>query len=349
VNDILKTMDVVIPSHNIKTLSSSLSALAKVDKFVYIEFDPLEGLRLRSISCSKSSFCQFTFDVGFFERCSSPPSSKLKRSGKRSRGNLTDDDDVEEKYLCRVLIRTIAAVLRGGRKGVQSLRIRSLGHESAYGDENDDDSETSNNRRMQLAFEFKIQSSGIMKVIHKIGVIDADAVVAVATRENCSEIVALPRVLLKMVEPVKSNEIAFIISDANKKVSVTSFHYADNSSNLVLSSSFSSALKTETTMESDEFDEFNYSDYNKEDDVPAGVDKEVTLVFSCKEAKAMLQFCAQSSVDDELRVIVSFHWGGKPICFEAEGDAYKGEMILATVAHNLLSGVDLISGGGKKN
>lgn len=345
-------MDVVIPSHNIRILSSSLSALAKVDKFVYIEFDPLEGLRLRSISCSKSSFCQFTFDVGFFERCSSPPSSKLKRSnGKRRRDNLTDDedDDVEEKYLCRVLIRTIAAVLRGGRKGVQSLRIRSLGHESVYDDEKDDNSETSNGKRMQLAFEFKIQSSGIMKVIHKIGVTDADAVVAVATRENCSEIVALPRVLLKMVDPVKSNEIAFIISDMNKKVSVTSFHYADNSSNLVLNSSFSSALKTETTMDSDEFDEFNYSDFNNESDAPDGVDKEVALVFSCKEAKAMLQFCAQSSVDDELRVIVSFHWGGKPICFEAEGDAYKGEMILATVAHSLLSGVNLISSGGKKN
>lgn len=341
-------MDVVIPSHNIKTLSSSLSALSKVDKFVYIEFDPLEGLKLRSISCSKSSFCQFTFDVGFFERCSSPPSSRLKRSGKRRRGNqsLTDDSEVEEKYLCRVLIRAMAAILRS-RKGVQSLRIRSMGHGSGNGD--DDLSDASNGRKMQLAFEFKIQSNGIMTVIHKICVSDADAVVAIAARKNCSEIVSQPRVLLKMLEPVKSNEAAFIISDVKKKVSVTSFHYSDASSNLVLSSSFSSALKTETTMDSNEFDEFHYSDYNSEKDSPQGAHDEVTLVFSCKEAKAMLQFCNQASLDDELKVIVSFHWGGKPISFEAEGDSFKCELILATVAHNLLTGADLVSKGGNSN
>ena len=54
--------------------------------------------------------------------------------------------------------------------------------------------------------------------------------------------------------------------------------------------------------------------------------------------KALLQFCSQSNIDEELRAILSFHWGGRPITFETEGDAFHSKLILATVDHTLLNG-----------
>lgn len=420
-------MDVIIPAHNLKILSSSLTTLAKIGKQLYIEFDPLTGLTLRTLNDGKSSFGEFTFDVGFFERCTSPPGSKLKKrvkanrskreasgtsgteGGNRNRkGNKrqrskskstatqeTEPEDEEdfgdEKYLCRVPIRTVAAILHS-RKGLQSLRIRSIGSRSSL-DENDNgvysssdeagDGEVESSPRMQLSFEFRIQSHGIMRITHKISVSNAESVIASASRTNCSEIIASPRLLLKMMDPVQSPEIALVVNDEQGRVTATSFHYADASlgtdtngnGNLVLSASVDKVLKTETSVDCEEFDEFIYSDGKGgltnanalsngdddsvdedafvQDDLPEDIETGVSLVFSSKEAKAMLQFCthqAGGNADElgEMRVIVNFHWGGRPIVFETEGDAFKGQVILSTVSHHLLKGVDLTSRGQKK-
>ena len=381
-------MDVTIPAHNLRTLSSALSTLSKIGKYLYIEFDPLAGVTFRTLNDGKSSFAQFQFDVGFFERCVSPPETNLKRrvrskengrdtgtstsGGRRKRGRSqtqtqTQDNDIdEEKYLCRVLIRTISSIM-GARKGLQSLRIRSLGSTSATSqnesDENESDGDNSSagtdtdasekiELRMQLSFEFRIQSEdGIMRITHKVGVSETESVVAEASRSGCSEIVAAPRVLLKMIDPVKSSEIALIVNDEEKKVTATSFHYADANitKNLVLSASAAAVLKTETSIGCDEFDEFVFSDDFDDEDAPEGAEKEVALVFSTKEARAMIQFCAQENSDDELRTIVSFHYGGRPIVIETEGDSYKGEVMLSTIAHRLLNGVDLTSRQQKSN
>ena len=405
-------MDVIIPAHSLKTVSSALTTLSKVGKYLYIEFDPLAGLTFRTLNDGKSSFAQFHFDVGFFERCSSPPGSNLRQRvratrgdgdnnddngdgtstsgtrnanargtngiGRRKRGRgrtqtqtQTQGDDIDdEKYLCRVLIRTVSSILRS-RKGLQSLRIRSLGsnihtNDNANANDNDDNNSDNDNEsnsdndnddnsnkhdfRMQLSFEFRIQSEGIMRITHKVGVSETESVVAEASRSGCSEIVAEPRVLLKMIDPVKSSEVALIVNDLEKRVTATSFHYADAAvtKNLVLSASAASVLKTETSIDCDEFDDFIFSDGVGED-APDGVEDEVALVFSTKEAKAMIQFCAQANLDGELRTIVSFHWGGRPIVIETEGENYKAELMLSTVAHGLLNGVDLTSRGQKKN
>lgn len=438
-------MDVIIPAHNIKILSSSLTALSKIGKQLYIEFDPLTGLTLRTLNDGKSSFAEFLFDVGFFERCTSPPGSNLLKkrvrediNRTRNRNNATnrirsrrrrriprqrseddgddsdattddeniqgmangrngtrrkrtasnslnrsntesnddsDDDDDDEKYLCRVPIRSVLAILHS-RKGLQSLRIRSIGIDRDLNYDEIEDEEQ--DARMQLSFEFRIQSNGSMKITHKIAVASAESVIASADRTNCSEIIASPKLLLKMVEPVTSPEIALVISDERRTVTATSFHYADVSldnfgqgdqtqsgvagSNLVLSASVSKVLKTETTVDCDEFEEYNYEDgqgieldeEGGEPDLPTGIDREVSLVFSSKEAKALLQFCTQQAVagniDDlgELTVVVNFHWGGKPVVFETEGEAFKGTVILSTVSHKLLNGVDLTSRAQKK-
>ena len=66
-------MDVVIPGHSIRTFSSSVATLSKIGNYLYIEFDPLLGLTLRTLNDAKSAFAEFHFEVGFFERCTSPP------------------------------------------------------------------------------------------------------------------------------------------------------------------------------------------------------------------------------------------------------------------------------------
>jgi hypothetical protein len=117
---------------------------------------------------------------------------------------------------------------------------------------------------------------------------------------------------------------------------------------MVLNASVASVLKTETSIDCDEFDEFNFMTEGSDgqsgtNTMPEDIENQVTLVFSIKEAKAMLQFCTQSNIDQDLRVILSFHWGGKPIVIETEGDSFHAKVILATVDHELLQGVNFSS------
>ena len=444
------TMDVIIPAHNLKILSSSISTLSKIGKILYIEFDPLDGLTIRALNDAKSSFVYFHFEVGFFERCSSSSNDfalngasnsngnangsrrtrgRQRRSGngrrsnrsnaagevgttspqrysrrrdrfrrrsrsrrKRSRshdnesdndsnGNNDENDSVveegDEKYLCKVPIKTIASILRP-RKGVTSLRIHSsqspptvTNRSQEDEDDNYDDEEIGSH--MQLSFEYNIQSDGIMRILHKVGVSNAEGIVALAPKHHCSEIVTLPKLLLTMFDQVKSTtEVALTVNDVTKKVVASSFHYGhqdgddnEGNTNIMLNATNAAILKTETSIDCHEFEDFHFMDSNdaqqcmEEEEEgerdgeatsssfpppPEGVAEQVTLVFSIKEAKAMLQFCAASQasyVDDEdARVIVSFYWGGRPIIFETEGEAFRGELILATVDHSLLNGMN---------
>ena len=77
-----------------------------------------------------------------------------------------------------------------------------------------------------------------------------------------------------MIDPVKSSQIALTVNDEEKKVTATSFHYADAiiMKNLVLSASVTApVLKTETSIGCDQFDEFVFSD---KEDAPEGAEKE---------------------------------------------------------------------------
>ena len=491
-------MDVIIPSHNLKILSSSITTLAKIGKVLYIEFDPLDGLTIRALNDAKSSFVYFHFEVGFFERCStssdvlsrrkrkikrkkknrnnvstsdtgrrllsrgrrsvggrnsrrrtlsrgraggSSTSSSRKRSRSRTRssrrrndedgheyddedhsyennGNAQnggggeednetnengagdDDESADEKYLCKVPIRTIAAILRP-RKGVTSLRIRSTfssptnrtctAHNNNHDDDDttdsmsfDEDDDEEMGSQMQLSFEYQIQSDGIMRVLHKVGVSNADGIIAIAPKTHCSEIITVPKVLLTMLDQVKStSEVLLTVNNNRKKVLASTFDYGDtvrnsgeNGNNALLTVTAPSILKTETSIDCNEFEDFHFMDEGAIENVledeknernrnaessgstsssaggtgsslppapPEHVGEEVKLVFSIKEARAMLQFCASSQTsyldDEDARVIVSFYWGGRPVIIETEGDAFHGELILATVDHSLLTGI----------
>jgi len=439
-------MDCIIPGHSVRTFSASVACLAKIGKELYVDFDPLDGLSLRTLNDAKSAYGHFRFTPSFFERCSAPPTgagigtgSRARASGGGGRGrsrsrsrsrsrprpragsdssdnnnhnnsgdggghanDYDEEDDDDGRFLCRVSLRTIHSVLRS-RKGVSTLRIRSVGVApllTSTTTQSQSQSQTGNNTqedrtaaaaaatRMQLSFEFvteNVKTGGTMKIVHRINVSDADGVAAVASRSGCSELVAPPTVLRRLLDPLKrTTEVALTVDDVGRTVTATSFHHGDAvvaatsggaaaaaaAENAVLNAAAASVLKTETSIPLDEFVEYSWRDDRKvtaatgtrrgeeggddddeeqdEDDddgtggggnpPPSKVNEEVTLVFGIKEAKAMLQFCAQASHDIEMDAIVSFHWGGRPIIIDAEEEsgAYRAELILATLDHKLL-------------
>ena len=191
------TMDCIIPSHSIRTFGASISALSKIGKDLYVEFDPVDGLILRTLNDAKSAFCEFAFDASYFDRCSSAPTKE-----KQKRSALT-----QERYTCRIPLKAMGAVVRP-RKGLVSLRIRNqVSADHLY-----------------LAFEFQLQQNGSqLSVIHRIAVSDSESVTAVAPKEGCSQIVALPRLLIRMLEPLRTYEVALIINEQHK-VSPFYFH-----------------------------------------------------------------------------------------------------------------------------
>eukprot|EP00545_Synedropsis_sp_CCMP1620_P011680 CAMPEP_0119009090 /NCGR_PEP_ID=MMETSP1176-20130426/4139_1 /TAXON_ID=265551 /ORGANISM="Synedropsis recta cf, Strain CCMP1620" /LENGTH=365 /DNA_ID=CAMNT_0006961539 /DNA_START=111 /DNA_END=1211 /DNA_ORIENTATION=+ len=339
-------------------------------KDLYVEFDPLEGLVLRTLNDAKSAFCSFTYQPSFFERCSAPPllqqqrrqrknknnkntNNKRKSSSSRTRSTVSstaddedDEDDEDEVYKCRIPLKAMAAVTKS-RKGVSSLRIRN---------------ETSTNPQHQmflLTFEFHMEHKGNrLRVVHRLGVEDADGVRAVADDENASEIVALPKFLLRMMEPLKkSEEVAFIVNDKAKLVTMASFHhhqYVGEASaattdgagnNAVLQSKSATLLKTETSVGADEFDEFHFVEDRKvknatssaknDSALPSNVNEEVTLVCSLREPKALLQFF-DTGTDDDVRVSLHFHWGGKPLILQTKTPTFCGELVMATLDYKLL-------------
>jgi len=128
-------MDVVIPSHSVKLFNSSIVSLSKIGKDLYLEFDSISGLSLRTMNDAKSAYCHVHYEPTFFERCTVPAVAPTSTSrGKKRNVTATqqedsDDDDDNENdgdkpplYSCRIPLRALQPVVRP-RKKVQSLRI----------------------------------------------------------------------------------------------------------------------------------------------------------------------------------------------------------------------------------
>mmetsp|Transcript_14161 Transcript_14161/g.20919 ORF Transcript_14161/g.20919 Transcript_14161/m.20919 type:complete len:320 (+) Transcript_14161:121-1080(+) len=309
-------MDCTVPSHNVKTFCSAIVSMSKIGKDLYLEFDPLDqGLILRTINDAKSAFSAFTFQPTFFERCVRPPTRKRTQ----------DSDDT---YKCRVPLRALQAITKA-RKGVVSMRVRN----------------ESSAEQLYLSFEFRIQNRNgdVSHVQHKIGVVDAEGVQAVTDEEDASELVVVPHRLLQMMEPLKkTNEIALVVNEEAKIVTMSSFHHssaAPEETNAVLKTKSATLLKSETSIGADDFEEFQYISnrhVDSNENIPNNVNFEATMVFTLREPKAMLQFC--HSADEDLRASIYFHWGGKPIIFETKTATLSGKLVMATLDFKLLRG-----------
>ena len=311
-------MDCVIPAHNVKIFMNAVSSLCKVGKELLLEFNPKSGLTLRTLNDAKSAFSSYKFTPSFFERCSSGASGNengnfvINGNRRRRRRKMSDDDDDDEeeedddddKYLCRVLLKTVASVLKP-RRGVDTLRLRSVEDRSGVSrNDNDDNQESS---IMRLVFEFRCEPGGL-RISHRIGVAELEnSISAVAPREQCSEIVTAPKVLMNLLGPLKRTvEVALtaIYNDKRKIVKLASFHHTDAASSSVDIALLGSnaMLKTETSMACEDFDEFLWkgnrivprqgdvsdddeSDDQESPDIPRSVNEEVILVFGIREVR----------------------------------------------------------------
>ena len=228
---------------------------------------------------------------------------------------------------------------------------------------------------------------GRYSIVHRVGVTDANGIslsTSIARQRTRSEIVSHPRLFLRLLDPLRRTaEVALTIDDTLKVVTATSFHPNElgGSSNTILQANAArnAVLKTETSTGAEEFDEYDFRsnrgkkmkkkakqvspdeggsdnddddgcDNEGDDAPPLDVNQKVILVFSIKEAKAMMQYCAQTynsssyHDDDDDGVVLSFHWGGRPIVIETAGDYFTAELVLATLHHGMIA--SNIAGGG---
>ncbi|KAL7486687.1 hypothetical protein ACHAW6_012272 [Cyclotella cf. meneghiniana] len=231
-----------------------------------------------------------------------------------------------------------------------------------------DDNPSSHSDKMMLTFDYHIerlpnktpQSSSApitstFQAIHKVAVTDAQGITLSTSthRKTRSEIIAPPKLWMRLLDPLKqTQEVALTIDDKLKVVTATSFHPSHTGQNAVLAASRNAVLKTETSTGVEEFDEYDFRsnrfknrndlDFEEEGErPPEDVNQRVILVFSIKEAKAMLQFCSQTNSthhnDGEALSILSFHWGGRPIVIETDGDFFSAELVLATLHHGMIA------------
>jgi hypothetical protein len=338
-------MDCIIPGHSVRPFCAAIACLSRVGKDLLWEFDPVDGLTIRALSDSKAVFSSFHYEPTFFHRCSNPPlARKRKRKKQRDNGRNNDDDDDEGdedaalgRWCVRVAIKSLAGIVRP-RKDVLSLQLLTVGD--------------------LLAFEFQLQrpEGVVTRVTHKVGVAAAQSIAAVASMDKASELVVQPSVVLTMLEPLRrSAEMALLINDTHKLISSVSFTHADlgesnGESNALAAAKAASSLRTETSIGFDELVDLHYVSLIDEDEQeeaippPRDLKEQVVLVFTIKEFKAMLQFCAQSHVDQELPITLQFFWGGKPMVATTKAQGFSAELVMATLDHKLLGSMKASAG-----
>jgi len=383
----------------VRPFCAAITCLSRVGKEIYIDFDPMDGLTLRSLNDAKSVFASFQYQPSFFDRCSavdsgiSPNGNGRKRKSSQHRNNdgagvddSGDDDDEndapaasltqENRYSVRLACKALLPVVKT-RRQVLSLRIVSSSPELSATN--------------SLDFEFQYSNhlnndDAIVNVIHRIGVSDAQGVAAVIDKEDASELVVAPSVLLRMLEPLKRTaELALIVNDTHKLVTTVTFHQEDvqatgaasasnsntsagginGNSAAVTATQRNTSIKTETSINYDDLIEYEYNGHPEIDNAnsndgtassgnnsgtsppPDDLSEQVILVFNMKEFRSVLQFCSQAYTDQELDVSINFFWGGKPLVVEAsDSSVFKCQLVMATLDHTLLRAMDTTSGGG---
>lgn len=364
-------MEVVIPSHSIRLFGAAISSLSRIGSSdVYWEFDPITGLELRTLNDAKSAYAWVHFEPSFFERCTTNIATHAgsttatmplaaatdgTSNKKRRRGSSDSDDEDDndsgsnsnqgsaERFTCRVVFKALSPVVRP-RKNLHSLRICST--QSSCG-------------ILCLDFEFttRHRNDALLTAVHRVRIAQAAGVSVAVSTDGASEIVVVPSVLARLLDPLqRTMEAALIVRNnggSNSSVSASSFHHTDTTAalsnatnNAILQASSASLLKSETACGCDEFLDFDFvsnretlgnSDADVNDEavnMPEEVNQEVILVFSLREAKAMLQFCCMQL---ELVVNVMFHWGGRPLVMKASTEAYSIQLVLATLDYKLLT------------
>ena len=319
-------MDCVIPGPSVRPFCAALGCLSRVGKELYVEFDPIDGLTLRALNDSKSVFSEFHYQPSFFQRCSMVLTGRKRKSQSRlhsQTSTATTASKDEDRYAVRVAMKSLGPVVRP-RKDVLSLQVVTVGD--------------------LLSFEFQLQRPPtVVRVSHRVGVAIASGVSAVTQMDGSSELTVHPNLLLTMLEPLRrAAEIALVINEKQKLVSSVTFTHDDISQEAGSNLAKPAALKTETSIGFDELIEVEYvvSHPNiRDEDIPEDLHEQTVLVFTLKEFKALLQFCSQAYIDQELQLSISFLWGGKPMVLRVDAESFSAQLVTATLDHKLLGAI----------
>ena len=132
-------MDVILPSHSLRTFAAAVTCLTKIGKEAYLDFDPLDGLILRTLNDAKSAYAQHRFAPEFFERCSAPPTAVSGLGGGGKKRQMAGGSGGRQQRSRKVG--------RGGAGGGSSgrSRSRSRGGSGDDGTEDDDDDDANGN------------------------------------------------------------------------------------------------------------------------------------------------------------------------------------------------------------
>ena len=111
-------MDCIIVGHAVKPFIAALACLTRIGKEITVDFDPMDGLSLRSLNDSKSIFSSFHFEPSYFQKCSSPPFTSSKKKRRKTQ--------TESHFTIRISIKALVPLIRP-RKDVLSLQIVTVG------------------------------------------------------------------------------------------------------------------------------------------------------------------------------------------------------------------------------
>ena len=72
-----------------------------------------------------------------------------------------------------------------------------------------------------------------------------------------------------------------------------------------------------------------------------------TTPWSVSLSDSTLMLVVVVARDDDDGVVLSFHWGGRPIVLETAGDYFTAELVLATLHHGMIASNITVGGGGE--
>lgn len=342
-------MDCIIPHHSVRMFCAAIGACSKIGKDLYVDFDAIDGLCLRTLNEAKSAYVCYKFHPTFFARCTAPSleiletSRKRKNRSQQSTADSDEDDDGtttthdDHRFTCRLAIKALAAAVRQ-RKNVQSLRLYVEQVASS----------------LHLSFEYLLASAALhdeddggttcWRVVHRVPVADFPVAVvsAVASATGASEMVVAPRTLCRLLEPLaRQAETAWMIPSPAREAQMvaTCFQHQAAGAASNHNALWTSHLQTEMRLSYDDLDEMEFVDNRDDDqdeDMPENVNESVVLVFSHREAKAILSWAASAEHLACPSVRVLFHWGGRPVVLRQETNDWKVELVLATLDHKIL-------------
>ena len=288
----------------------------------------------------------------------------------------TEDTPNQTTFTCRVPLRTIHSVLRSRKSVRSLRIRSYGNSEHHQDDDEETSANGANPKMMQLSFEYILESqqhsNAMIRIVHRMGVAECDSIMAVVSstvkedQDSYSEIVSSPTLFTKMLDPLrKTAEIVFTVHDGKKQISIATFHPGDVTTNvaaaagdanaLLLPTVSSTLLKSETFMGCDEFEGYTWRNNEHYDNKnssrngdgnsnsagqsqpPENIKEEVNLVFGIREVKALLHFCSSVNLQDhDMKIVMSFQYGGKPLVFESAGKYFTVQLIMATLNHKLL-------------